>query len=52
MAKMVMRKFYRQADGYPERLPWHRNEPGPLLERVIAARNDRLSQISIKLQST
>ena len=33
MAKMVMRKFYREAEGYPERLPWHRHEPGPLLEK-------------------
>ena len=40
MAKMVMRKFYREAEGYPERLPWHRHEPGPCSKRVIAAPTD------------
>jgi cyclopropane fatty-acyl-phospholipid synthase-like methyltransferase len=35
MAKMVMGKFYRQAQGRPERLPWHREEPGPLLAATV-----------------
>jgi SAM-dependent methyltransferase len=32
-AKVVMRRFYRQAGGDPQRLPWHREEP----DRMLAA---------------
>jgi SAM-dependent methyltransferase len=32
VAELVMRKFYRDADGAAERLPWHRDSPSPLLE--------------------
>lgn len=38
MAEMVMRKFYRQAEGRPERLPWHREQPSALLAAVVSAR--------------
>ena len=31
MAKLVMGKFYRQADGDPSRLPWHRETPSHVL---------------------
>lgn len=39
MAEMVMRKFYRQAEAQPERLPWHREEPSAMLAAVVSARN-------------
>lgn len=35
MAKMVMRKFYRKADGHPERLPWHRETPEEILADTV-----------------
>lgn len=35
MAKMVMRKFYRKADGRPERLPWHRETPEEILVDTV-----------------
>lgn len=38
MAKIVMSKFYRQADGHPERLPWYREEPGENLVAAVSAR--------------
>lgn len=41
MAKMVMRKFYRKAAGRPERLPWHRDTPEPILVDAVAARGGR-----------
>jgi SAM-dependent methyltransferase len=41
MAKMVMQKFYRQAEGIPERLPWHRDTPERLLISVVQARQGR-----------
>jgi len=41
MAEMVMRKFYRQAEARPERLPWHREEPSALLAAVVSSRNGR-----------
>ena len=31
MAKLVMHRFYRQADGHPELLPWHREGPDTML---------------------
>jgi SAM-dependent methyltransferase len=41
MAKMVMQRFYRRAEGHPERLPWHREEPGRLLNSAVKARGGR-----------
>lgn len=38
MAKLVMGKFYRAAEGKPERLPWHREEPSAVLADAAAAR--------------
>jgi SAM-dependent methyltransferase len=38
LSSMVMGKFYRQAAGNPERLPWHRGEPGQVLATAVAAR--------------
>lgn len=37
IAKAVMRKFYRKAEGRPERLPWHQDEPPRILESAVAA---------------
>jgi SAM-dependent methyltransferase len=37
IAKLVMRKFYRQADGKPERLPWHQDAPPKILVDAVAA---------------
>ena len=41
IAKVVMQKFYRQAAGQPEKLPWHRDEPDALLRRAVEARAAR-----------
>lgn len=41
IAKRVMQKFYRQAEGKPERLPWHQDAPPPILESAVAARGAR-----------
>ena len=35
MAERVMRKFYRQAEGRPERLPWYQDDPGPILAAAV-----------------
>ena len=35
ITKMVMKKFYREAEDDPTRLPWHRDGPGPLLQSAI-----------------
>jgi cyclopropane fatty-acyl-phospholipid synthase-like methyltransferase len=37
LAKIVMRKFYRDAQGSPERLPWHRESPSRLLAAAVEA---------------
>jgi SAM-dependent methyltransferase len=37
IAKAVMRKFYRQAEGHPERLPWHQEQPPKILVDAVAA---------------
>lgn len=37
MAKLVMRRFYRQAQGDPTRLPWHRDEPDAMLRAAVDA---------------
>lgn len=36
-----MQKFYRQAEGHPERLPWHQEDPPPILVRAASARGGR-----------
>lgn len=33
--KMVMRRFYREADGEPQRLPWHADTPPRFLDEAI-----------------
>lgn len=38
MVRVVMQKFYRKAEGHPERLPWHQETPPDLLKRVVGAR--------------
>jgi SAM-dependent methyltransferase len=38
MAKLVMGRFYRAAQGSAERLPWHREDPSPLLVAAVKAR--------------
>jgi hypothetical protein len=38
IAKLVMSKFYRVADGRPERLPWHREQASALLADAATAR--------------
>jgi cyclopropane fatty-acyl-phospholipid synthase-like methyltransferase len=40
MAKLVMGKFYRGAEGKAERLPWHRDEPSAVLADAAAARSE------------
>jgi trans-aconitate methyltransferase len=37
LAKIVMRKFYRDARGHPERLPWHRESPSRALVAAVEA---------------
>jgi 2-polyprenyl-3-methyl-5-hydroxy-6-metoxy-1,4-benzoquinol methylase len=39
MAGRVMRGFYRHAEGVPERLPWHREQPSPILVSAVHARD-------------
>jgi len=41
IARMVMQRFYRQAEGRPEKLPWHREEPDALLAKAVRARGAR-----------
>lgn len=41
MARRVMGRFYARADGRPERLPWHRETPEPILAKAVAARGGR-----------
>jgi SAM-dependent methyltransferase len=36
MAEKVMTRFYRDAAGHPERLPWHRESPGQQLSAAVA----------------
>lgn len=36
-----MRKFYRNAAGQPERLPWHQEEPPRILTTAVSARGGR-----------
>lgn len=37
IAKAVMRKFYRKAEGHPEKLPWHQEQPPKILVDAVAA---------------
>jgi SAM-dependent methyltransferase len=41
LARMVMRRFYRQAAGDPKRLPWHRDHPGQVLTSAVSAHEGR-----------
>src|SRR5262245_23546854 len=41
MAEKVMKRFYRQAEGQADRLPWHRDSPGRMLVSAVAARHGR-----------
>ena len=41
MIKLVMQKFYRKAEGRPERLPWHQEAPPAILASAVAARGSR-----------
>lgn len=41
MIRVVMQKFYRQADGQPEKLPWHQEEPAAILAKAVRARGGR-----------
>lgn len=41
MIRLIMQKFYRQAEGHPERLPWHQEDPPAILARAVAARGGR-----------
>jgi SAM-dependent methyltransferase len=38
VAAKVMSTFYRKAEGRPERLPWHRDQPSRLLSAAVVAR--------------
>jgi SAM-dependent methyltransferase len=44
MAKLVMGKFYRNAEGKPERLPWHRDAPSAVLADAADAAGARAGQ--------
>jgi cyclopropane fatty-acyl-phospholipid synthase-like methyltransferase len=44
---MVMRKFYREAGGNPERLPWHRDNVSKVLESAVAALKGRCRALDI-----
>lgn len=41
LAKQVMQRFYRRAEGHAERLPWHRAEPDAMLVAAAAGRPER-----------
>jgi SAM-dependent methyltransferase len=47
IAKMVMGKFYREAAGNPQRLPWHRETVSKVLESAVAARNGRCRALDV-----
>lgn len=38
VSKLVMRKFYRKAEGHPEKLPWHQEAPPEILKKAVSAR--------------
>jgi len=41
IAEKVMERFYRQAEGHAERLPWHRDTPSQMLALAVAERHGR-----------
>lgn len=41
MAKLVMRRFYREAAGDPACLPWHREAPSRVLRETVEALDKR-----------
>lgn len=41
LSKLVMAKFYRQAAGHPERLPWYRELPEEPLGEVVSLRHGK-----------
>jgi cyclopropane fatty-acyl-phospholipid synthase-like methyltransferase len=41
LAATVMRGFYRRAKGCPDRLPWHRETPDPILVAAVMEREQR-----------
>jgi SAM-dependent methyltransferase len=41
ISKLVMQKFYRKAEGHPERLPWHQDAPPKILVDAVKARSGR-----------
>ncbi len=41
MGRRVMGRFYERAQGRPERLPWHRETPEPILAAAVSARGGR-----------
>lgn len=41
MAKAVMQKFYRRAEGQPERLPWYQQTPPRLLQKAVSTLGGR-----------
>ena len=41
MIRNVMQRFYRKAEGRPERLPWHQETPPEILRRALAARGSK-----------
>ncbi|HEX6158737.1 MAG TPA: class I SAM-dependent methyltransferase [Thermoanaerobaculia bacterium] len=41
LIRLVMQKFYRKAEGQPERLPWHQEDPPPILTRAASQRGGR-----------
>jgi SAM-dependent methyltransferase len=41
LAEKVMKRFYSQAEGQAERLPWHRDTPSRVLASAVAGRHRR-----------
>jgi cyclopropane fatty-acyl-phospholipid synthase-like methyltransferase len=41
LAAKVMRRFYRRAKGCPDRLPWHRESPNPMLVSAVMKSEQR-----------
>ena len=47
LAAWVMRRFYRRAEGSPDRLPWHRESPNPLLVSAVEERRPRSRALDV-----
>src|SRR5262245_51614482 len=45
--KIVMRKFYRNARGTPERLPWHRDSPSRALVAAVEASDGSIRALDV-----